>query len=78
MRPGRAPTEFDAALGARLAEVRKAAEMSQADMAARLGCTKAAVSYWEAGKRAISAEAVVEFARVLHLDLGRLLTGEPS
>jgi transcriptional regulator with XRE-family HTH domain len=75
VRPGRAASPFDAALGLRLAEARQAAQLSQDALAAVLDCTQAAISQWESGRRGMSAATAVECARVLHVRVRWLLTG---
>jgi transcriptional regulator with XRE-family HTH domain len=54
----------------RLVAARKQARLSQADVAARLGVTQTAVSYWENGKREISLSEAVAYAEVVGLTLG--------
>lgn len=67
-------TNYNAAIGRWLADKRKAAGMSQKDIAA-LGVSIANVSRWEAGKRTIYADTLIEYCRAVGADL-RLLVDD--
>lgn len=54
----------------RLMVARKIAGLSQAAVAARLGVTQTAVSYWESGKRDMDLASAVAYAAVVKLELG--------
>lgn len=69
-------TDYNAQLGARIANCRIGIGWSQDELGARMGCTQTAVSYWEAGGRAVSVATLLDLARVLDVDPGWLLTGE--
>lgn len=58
-----------AQIGANIRRVREAQELGQADLAASLGRTQAAISQWEKGLRSPSVEDLVEIARVLDQDV---------
>lgn len=58
-----------------LIKARKAAGLSQATLAKRLGVTQTALSYWESGKRAPSFAEVARWAAALGL---ALYTADPA
>jgi Zn-dependent peptidase ImmA (M78 family)/DNA-binding XRE family transcriptional regulator len=65
-------------VGRRIKEAREAAGLTQADLAAVLGITQTAVSYWEAGKRAPGLDDIVKLTRALHRDAGDFFPDAPS
>jgi transcriptional regulator with XRE-family HTH domain len=56
------------AIGQWLADHRKQKDLSQQQVADRLGVTKTAVHYWETGKRMIFAETMIDYCKILNLD----------
>lgn len=59
-----------AALRAHLVAVRRGLGISQAEVAARLGVTQTAVSYWESGNRQVSLDDYVAWAAALGVEIG--------
>jgi Zn-dependent peptidase ImmA (M78 family)/DNA-binding XRE family transcriptional regulator len=66
-----------ARVGQRIRAMREDRGWSQADLAARLGRTQTAVSYWESGNRAIGVDDLVELAEVFGVTTGQLLPDTP-
>lgn len=66
------------ALGDRLEALRKAAGMSQNDMADRLGVSRSSYQYYERGERDLPASLLLKVCEVFDDDAHRLLTGAPS
>ena len=70
---------YNVKIGAYLAKERRAKKITQAQLADRLGVTKAAVSNWERGKRTIYADQMLEYCDQLGIDpqeLIKYVTGE--
>ena len=67
------PAETAAAVGAAIRRAREMSGMSQSELAARLGKTQAAISFWELGRRAPDLHDLVELSIHLDLNLDRLL-----
>lgn len=67
--------DYNAAIGRWLADKRKAAGLSQKDVARALGVSIANVSRWEAGKRTIYADTLILFCQAVGADL-RLLVDD--
>ena len=65
-------------LGARIASLRRDAEMSQAELARRLKISPSAVGMYEQGRREPSVEVLVEISRVFGVTMDYLLTGTPQ
>ena len=68
-------------LGARIARLRKAAGMNQAELAEKIGVSTSAIGMYEQGRREPSCALLVSLARALGTTLQYLLTGdeeEPS
>src|SRR5437762_3640819 len=63
-------------LSKRLAEVRDLANLSQTDLAKRLGISSSLVSHWESGIRVPSESQVMELSRALGVSLDYLLNAE--
>jgi Zn-dependent peptidase ImmA (M78 family)/DNA-binding XRE family transcriptional regulator len=59
----------------KIKRAREDAGISQAELAARLGRTQTAVSYWEAAKRAPGLDDLVELSEALHQDVAYFLPG---
>ena len=59
--------------GARLSRLRKAAGLTQVELAERIGIIQALVSAHELGKLKLSAEMAVRYARVLKVSTDELL-----
>ena len=64
-------------LGARIAALRKNADMSQAELAARLKISPSAVGMYEQGRREPAAEVLVAMAQIFGVTVDYLLTGSP-
>jgi len=60
-------------VGQRIRATREALGWTQSDLAARLGRTQTAVSYWESGRRGLSLDDLVDVARVLGVPSAELL-----
>lgn len=72
---------YNKKIGAYLAKQRRAKKVSQQQLADRLGVTKAAVSYWETGKRTIYADQMLQYCYQLGIDpteLVRYVTEEDN
>jgi Zn-dependent peptidase ImmA (M78 family)/transcriptional regulator with XRE-family HTH domain len=69
MAGGEGRTSPGAQVGGEIRRVRQAQEISQDELARRLGLTQAAVSQWESGRRTPSIDDLVEVARVLDHDV---------
>ena len=65
-------------LGPRIAALRRAAGMSQGDLARKLQVSSSAVGMYEQGRREPSAETLVALARLFGVTLDYLLTGKPA
>jgi len=59
--------------GEKIRLTRKAAGMTQIDLAKRLKVSQGRISEWEAGKRGLSVERLKRIARVLNVAPGELL-----
>lgn len=64
-------------VGARIRAARTARDLSQRELAERLGVTQTAVSNWESGKRAVTVDSLIDLARVLRVDAAVLVPDEP-
>ena len=62
-------------LGPRIAALRKAAGLSQAELARRLQISASTMGMYEQGRREPSVQMVVNMARELHVSTDYLLTG---
>ena len=60
-------------VGQRIRAIREARGWTQSDLAARLGRTQTAVSYWESGRRGLSLDDLVDVARALGIPSAELL-----
>jgi Zn-dependent peptidase ImmA (M78 family)/DNA-binding XRE family transcriptional regulator len=60
-------------VGQRIREARVWRGWSQGDLAARLGRTQTAVSYWEGGRRSLGVDELVEVAEALDVPVSDLL-----
>lgn len=63
-------------LGARIAALRRAAGMSQGELAGHLQVSPSAIGMYEQGRREPSAETLVTLARTLGVSVDYLLTGQ--
>ncbi len=63
-------------VGERIAALRRKENMTQADLADRLGISYQAVSSWERGATMPDIGKLVELARILHTTVDALLSGE--
>jgi transcriptional regulator with XRE-family HTH domain len=66
-------TRNAASVGQRIRASREALGWTQSDLAARLGRTQTAVSYWESGRRGLSLDDLVDVARILGVPSAELL-----
>jgi transcriptional regulator with XRE-family HTH domain len=70
------PIESTAKLvGQQIRAARTARGWSQQGLAEKMGCTQTAVSYWEAGRRSIAVDELVELAETLGVPASSLLPG---
>lgn len=65
-------------LGARIAALRREANLSQAELAARLQVSPSALGMYEQGRREPSMEILVKLSRELGVTTDYLLTGTPA
>ena len=65
-------------LGERIAALRRARGMSQAELASRLGISASAMGMYEQGRREPSVQTVVSLARELEVSTDFLLTGKAA
>jgi len=65
-------------LGRRLARLRKAAGLSQAQLAERLGTVQTLVSEYELDRRRIHAHRLAEIARLLRVSVDELVGMKPT
>ena len=64
------PTSIDIAIGSAIRAARFARGLTQSDLAARLGVTRATIASYETGRRKISAETLIQIARLCGMPLG--------
>ncbi len=64
-------------LGPRIAVLRRAAGLSQGELAQRLQVSSSAIGMYEQGRREPSAEILVAMARTFGVTVDYLLTGQP-
>ena len=65
-------------LGARIAALRRSANLSQGELARRLQVSPSAIGMYEQGRREPSGEILVALARTFGVTVDYLLTGQPS
>lgn len=65
-------------LGARIAALRRAAGLSQGELARRLQVSTSAIGMYEQGRREPSAEILVALSRIFGVTVDYLLTGQPA
>ncbi len=63
--------------GARLATLRKAAGLSQSQLAAQLKISPSAVGMYEQGRREPSVEQLAQIAKIFSVSIDFLVTGQP-
>lgn len=63
----------DSRLGPRLRAARQRAGMTQSQVAAAVGKTKATVSYWERGARGISYDDLIAYGAAVHASVADLV-----
>ncbi len=61
----------------RLKEVRKAAGLTQREVAAYVGVNQNTYSYWENGKTKIDSESIAKLAKLFNVSIDYLLDGSP-
>lgn len=69
---------FDGPIHARLADLRAARELSQAELAERLDVTSTLVSHWETGFARPGITLLPKLARALDTTVADLIRGEPE
>lgn len=65
-------------LGARIAALRKTAQMSQTQLAQQLKISASAVGMYEQGRREPSVEILANMAEIFGVSIDFLVTGKPS
>lgn len=68
--------DYDAQLGARIADARNAAGLTQTQLGTRMSLTRSSIANIEAGRQRILANAVIRFGETLGIDPRWLLTGD--
>jgi transcriptional regulator with XRE-family HTH domain len=69
--------EAAAVVGARIRRLREQRELSQQELAARVGKSQAALSFWEKGRRAPDLVDLMKIAEALAVDVGTLFPERP-
>lgn len=69
---------FFKALGARIAELRKGADMTQQQLADLLGISQQQVASYEVGRRRVPVSALPSIARALVVSIEELIGEEPK
>ena len=64
--------------GARIAALRRQADMSQAQLARLLGVSPSAVGMYEQGRREPSSDVLVQLGKIFGVSVDYILTGAPS
>lgn len=67
---------IETTVGDRLRQLRKASQMTQEDLALKLGVSRVQVNQWECGAREISAERIAVLSEVFQVSCDYLLKGE--
>jgi len=70
--------EFFVRLGARIAELRKGADITQVQMAELLRVSQQTINSWEVGRRRIPVSALPAIARALAVSIEELIGEEPK
>lgn len=65
-------------LGARIAALRRGANLTQGELAQRLQVSASAIGMYEQGRREPSAEILVALSRIFGVTVDYLLTGQPA
>jgi len=65
-------------LGARIAQARKDQDMTQVQLAERLGIAQQTLAHYEVGRARIAADLLPVLAETLELSLDEMLIGEPA
>lgn len=63
-------TNVTALVGQRIRRARKAAEMSQGELAEAIGRNQTTISYWESGRRSLDIEDLIALAEALDVEVG--------
>jgi len=74
----RAPSTIDAVVSGRLAQLRKAAGLTQEKLGDAVGITFQQIQKYERGANRISAGRLFEIARVLDVSVDRFFEGIPA
>lgn len=65
-------------LGERLSTLRKAAGLSQSELAERLGISRSSYQYYERNERDLPSSLLLRICELFDDDAHRILTGQPS
>ncbi len=65
-------------IGRRIADLRRAAHLTHAQLAERLGWPRDTLIHYEHGRRALSVERLAAIARALEVDPAVLTTADPA
>lgn len=60
-------------LGEKIETLRTAANLSQAELGKKIGCSQRLISWWECGQRKLTAEDLVKLAEVFKVSVDELL-----
>ena len=63
-------------IGRRIREIRKARNMTQAELADSMGVSSQTISYVESGKKAIRPENLINLTNVLNISTDYILKGK--
>lgn len=74
MPPNKAPAPDS--VGSRIKALRRAANMTQDELAARLNVSRSAIAQWETDRTGQIRENMERIARILNTSLGYLVSGE--
>jgi DNA-binding XRE family transcriptional regulator len=73
----RKPDEWEMAMGAKLAQLRRKAGLSQEGLARKAGVGTDAVRKWERGKRTPSVRMLIKLAKTLNVTVNDLVVDDP-
>ena len=75
---GRKATKTKPEQGQRLSNLRKAAGLSQYDLASRIGVTQSSIGYWEMSDKPPRAEVLPKIANALGVSVEEILNGKTT
>lgn len=61
--------EFNIELGSVLKDIREKKNITQVEVAAKLGFSKMTISHWESGERAMTAKNLAQYCEVLGITI---------